>query len=76
VWQAARASAEAVSTNGKWARLEFKIQTKSKFAPNLIQSKHYHQRLQKIQIKYLARGSMPGTNFVIGVPTNSNWNLN
>jgi hypothetical protein len=31
---------------------EFKIQIISKTAPNLIQSKHYHPRLQKFEINY------------------------
>jgi hypothetical protein len=43
-----------VMKHDEWARLEFKIQTKSKSALNLIRSKHYHPRLQKIEIKYQA----------------------
>jgi hypothetical protein len=43
-----------VTKHDEWARLEFKIQTKFKSALNLIRSKHYHPRLQKIEIKYHA----------------------
>jgi hypothetical protein len=35
-----------------WAPCEFKIQIKSKMAPNLIRSKHYHPSIQKVEIKY------------------------